>query len=745
MTTSQMEPANQPLQGALPLFDFSQSTLPEEFSFSNVEANLRFECLEIKALSKKHFYTSVFIEPQQNWDWSDLGNFCFTFDARALDEHSTQMFINIFDHQGQMHSRCINIAPGKQQSFMVELKGETLHGGACNYASGLRSNPCPWGTKDVYATWMWGALNIDLSAISKIELSIHGSLLDHHLLLSNFRLQSSPAVDPNYLSGIIDRFGQNAQQEHAQKIHSEQELAEVTKAELTELAKGPMLGRSKFGGYLDGPRQQASGYFRTEKIAGKWSLVDPEGYPYFATGLDIIRLANTSTITGIDYDHKLVNQRDDDDVTPEDSKEKVTVPRAALATAKVASEVRRAMYQWLPDYNDPLAEHYGYMRELFEGAVEQGETYSFYAANLQRKYGADGADYMAKWRDVTVDRMLNWGFTCLGNWTAPEFYDNQRIPFFANGWIIGEFDQVSSGDDFWAALPDPFDPRFRQRAAATVSQVKNEIKDTPWCVGIFIDNEKSWGRMGSIDGHYGIAIHTLGRSADACPTKAVFVELLKTKYTVIEALNQSWQTNLASWADLAKGVKGLTHNSAQVEDYALLLEAFASEYFRVVKQELKKQLPNHLYLGCRFADWGMNPEVVRAAAKHVDVVSYNYYKEGLHPEPWSFLADIDMPSIIGEFHFGALDSGFFHAGLVTAYSQQERGQMFERYMQTVVDNPYFVGAHYFQYIDSPITGRSFDGENYNIGFVSISDVPYQPMVDAAKRVNQSMYPKRFRV
>ncbi|MCQ1060824.1 agarase, partial [Photobacterium sp. ZSDE20] len=167
------------------------------------------------------------------------------------------------------------------------------------------------------------------------------------------------------------------------------------------------------------------------------------------------------------------------------------------------------------------------------------------------------------------------------------------------------------------------------------------------------------------------------------------------------------------------------------------------EYFRIVAKAVKSELPNHLYLGARFADWGMTPQVVRACAKHADVVSYNYYKEGLHPEPWKFLEEIDKPSIIGEFHFGARDTGFFHPGLVSAESQDERGEMYERYVQSVIDNPYFVGCHYFQYIDSPITGRSFDGENYNIGFVSVTDVPYNGMVNSAKTINSSLYQQRF--
>ncbi|MGL6259469.1 beta-galactosidase [Vibrio sp. WXL210] len=725
------------------LFDFNADTLPSAFRFNNVDASMTPAAkLNAKCHSKENMYTSVFLEPVEGetWDWSAMPNFCFAFDVDNLQSRSTQLFINIFNEKGEMHSRCVNVAGNSSQTYMIELKGELLKG-KTNYYSGLRSNPAPWDSPFVYATWMWGEMNIDLSSIARIELSVQGTMIDHELEYSNFRLMLNPEINPSFLTNVIDQYGQNAAAEYAEKVHNDKELAERTARELQQLKEGAMPDRSRFGGYIEGKRYEATGFFRTEKIDGKWSLVDPEGYPYFATGIDIIRLANAYTQTGVDYDHSLVEQRSPDDLTPEDSIEKFEVSMEAKRTAFVGSDIRRDCFQWLPSYDEPLGQHYAYMRENFEGALDQGETFSFYAANLQRKYGED---YMAKWREVTMDRMLNWGFTSLGNWTAPEYYSNEKIPFFANGWIIGNFKTVSSGDDFWAPIPDPFDPVFKERAEATVKQVREEIQDTPWCVGIFIDNEKSWGRMGTIAGQHGIAIHTLGRDVADCPAKVEFMSVLTEKYTTIEALNQSWGTNYDSWQVIAHGVKDLEHNEAQLADYGILLEAFASQYFKVVREALKAELPNHLYLGCRFADWGMTPDVVRAAAKYCDVVSYNWYKEGLHPAAWTFLEEVDMPSIIGEFHIGSKDVGFYHPGLVTADNQQERGEMYETYMHSVIDNPYFVGAHWFQYLDSPITGRSYDGENYNVGFVSTADVPYEAMTDAAKRLHSSMYKRRYK-
>ena len=64
-------------------------------------------------------------------------------------------------------------------------------------------------------------------------------------------------------------------------------------------------------------------------------------------------------------------------------------------------------------------------------------------------------------------------------------------------------------------------------------------------------------------------------------------------------------------------------------------------------------------------------------------------------------------------------------------------------MESVIDNPYFVGAHWFQYMDSPVTGRVWDGENYNVGFVTVTDTPYEPLVESAKEINRNLYNRRF--
>jgi hypothetical protein len=95
--------------------------------------------------------------------------------------------------------------------------------------------------------------------------------------------------------------------------------------------------------------------------------------------------------------------------------------------------------------------------------------------------------------------------------------------------------------------------------------------------------------------------------------------------------------------------------------------------------------------------------------------------------------------LIGEFHFGALDRGLFHTGLVPTENQKARAESYKEYVLGALHHPQFVGCHWFEYRDEPVTGRALDAENYQIGFVDVADTPYRELVDAARSVGYHLY------
>jgi predicted HD phosphohydrolase len=303
----------------------------------------------------------------------------------------------------------------------------------------------------------------------------------------------------------------------------------------------------------------------------------------------------------------------------------------------------------------------------------------------------------------------------------------------ATASVSGNHARLSSGSDYWGKMHDPFDSRFARSVRGGLRGVVPLVKGDPWCVGYFVDNELSWGGFGDEGGRYGLALGALGSPADSSPAKRAFLDRLKKKYGEVERLNAAWKTNQSDWQALEASWKPTARRAEWSDEFKADLTGFVKElartYFKTIRDQLKAADPDHLYLGCRFA-W-RTEEAVAAAAEFCDVVSFNIYDRRVDPAKWGFLTSLGRPAIIGEFHVGALDRGMFHPGLVSARDQQERAAIFTDYVTSVLDNPALVGCHWFQYVDEPLTGRSFDGENYNIGFLTVTDTPYPEMVAAA--------------
>ncbi|ARD22210.1 agarase [Shewanella japonica] len=715
------------------------------------------------------------IKPDSPWNVAEFPRANLALNVTNTSDESIQLYVDITNPLGQYQSRSISLVAGYNGTIYFPLSGIEAQ-----TDTGVWGDVIPWNTNDDMMVWRsWREKGASFTELSSLSFFTIGNLRAKSVIIDDIRIRQNPPVKTDnpfdYLVGLIDRFGQNNKQPTALHINSETQLKALADNELSQLqASSGMPNRSQYGGYTQGPKLNATGYFRTEKVDGKWWMVDPEGNLFFSHGPANVRMANMSTLTGIDYDEPQIRVRTSDEITPEDSMGIVDVAKEVKEKRYVISSLRHDMFTWLPDYDAPLAKHYSYRRTTHKGPIPYGETYSFYRANLERRYNemdvasypavfkpsnyleenqhleqktqhSSQAKYLQAWQDVTAKRMHDWGFTSFGNWVDPGFYQSNQVPYFANGWIIGDFKTLSGKTNHWGLMPDPFDPVFAERAQITIDAIAKDIQSSPWCAGIFIDNEKSWGeREGSVEARYGVILDALSKPASQSPAKKAFVKVLQEQYGAIDNINAAWGAQYSQWSDLNLGLEFADHTPELIADLSLLLEKLGEQYFNVVHNTLEKVLPNHLYMGARMANWGMPDEIIKASLKYSDVLSFNIYEEGLQTDYWQFLEKVDLPVVVGEFHIGtATDSGMYSPGIVHAANQADRARMYKAYMKSVLEKPYMVGAHWFQYIDEPITGRAFDGENANIGFVTVTDVPYPEMIQAVKQVTSTMYQQRY--
>lgn len=471
----------------------------------------------------------------------------------------------------------------------------------------------------------------------------------------------------------VDAFGQNDNLNWPGKIHSIKELKDSDNQESAELHKQQQQTHSEFDQYHGLKtlgRQEATNFFHTKEIDGSWWLIDPEGYPFFSTGVNSVR-NETNT------------------------------------RARMDDTVKKA-YSWIPPTEGEFA------------SCTDKVGLSFYDCNLIRKWG--NSDLAEKFRSRAIERMESWGFNTLGNWSDLELEKAHKMPYTDTG---PETYKLKMPYISWR-ICDVFAPQFEAEAAKSAGALAAK-KDDPWLIGYFLENEIPWCELGE----------KVLASNDDQPAKRKFLSELHDKYKTIEALNASWGTHAASFETLREPGDYNNATEACKADIDHFRGEFAEKYYRVWSQAIKAADPNHLVLGSRLCD--RHEEVIRACAANSDVVSFNYYGMNIDRKEYDKYQNIaHKPFLMGEFGFDSLDCGL-QTAFVPVADQKQRGKAYSSYMEQLAALPYFIGGHYFQYIDEPITGRVPDRETAFNGLVSVTDTPYTSLVEQAKQSNQRVY------
>jgi len=576
----------------------------------------------------------------------------------------------------------LTLSPGQTNTLRVKLPheaGSTLNG----KLFGMRGYPVAGGS-DI----------LDLKNITQLVIFVRHPTEDHSFEVAeisaggNYTPPTAWVTDAQPFFPFIDTFGQYKHKDWPGKVHSLAELQQRRTAEALDLTthSGPS-GWDKFGGWASGPQLKATGFFRTEKVEGKWWLVNPAGHLFWSHGVDSVRMLDT---------------------TPIEERE-----------------------TWFEDFPSDRAETREFLAKGFalKGHYE-GRTvksFSFNGANLKRKYGEHWRqDYAA----TVHQRLRSWGLNTIANWSDSSIYGLRRTPYTDNIGSSG-VKMIEGSKGYWGKFPDVFDAGFATAMRRAMESKTNSSANDPWCIGYFSDNEMSWGDETSL------ALGVL-QSPPEQAAKRELLNDLKTKYPDIAGLNSAWGTNYASWEALLESRTAPDKVKAR-KDLVVFGIRLAETYFRTVRDNIKRVAPNQLYLGCRFA-W-VNDDAAKAAGKYCDVVSYNLYQHSI--------ADFkypggDKPLIVGEFHFGALDRGLFHTGLVPVDNQQSRAEAYGDYVRGALRHPQFVGTHWFQWIDEATTGRVHDEENYQIGFLDVADTPYPETIAATREIGQRLYEIRLK-
>ncbi|HEY2013816.1 MAG TPA: hypothetical protein VGH38_09970 [Bryobacteraceae bacterium] len=467
------------------------------------------------------------------------------------------------------------------------------------------------------------------------------------ITIYNFTLRDDVPAD-NILDKkpLIDAYGQWKAEDWPGKAHNDQELRALWDADRVKPAS---FGLCPLGGD-PGRTLRASGFFRVEKTDGRWLFVDPHGHPFFSTGMDLVGHKPDSFATSVKGREYLFE----------------SLPAPGPAWLKPASVV------------------------------------SFYVANIMRRFGEG---WEARWREHIVERLKNWGFNTIANWSDYDLATHAGMPYALplQGWVTKKM------FPFPWNFPDVFSREFEKNVDAAARRQTAPLKDDANLIGWFIGNEPTWARsFGSVVPWPDMVL------ADPAPsaTKAKLEELLK--------------------ADPA--------NQQKIKDD--FLYTCAHRYFEVITAALRRHDPNHLVLGIRFAENPNNRWV--EMSRMFDVFSVNIYSKEFMPDAANirrFGEVSGKPVLIGEFTACAPGRGmqglFYWGHKVRDYA--ERGKAYRYYVEHSAADPYIIGTHWFQLVDDLPTGRPSDEERLNYGFLNVLDLPYPDLVEAAQQVQGRVY------
>lgn len=472
---------------------------------------------------------------------------------------------------------------------------------------------------------------------------------------------------------LLDELGQWAHRDWPGKSRSAQDVTERLQgqARTVDQLAGPA-GLSRWGG--DATRSwDATGWFRAEQADGRWWLVDPDGHPFFSSGLDCVRANIQAAHTGLEN---------------------------ALT--------------WLPEPDGPFAE-----------ALEQtahGPMVNYLGANFARAFGPE---WQGQWASLAMGLLRRFGFNTVGNWSQWQVASAAGVPYVRPlQW------QPERTPMVFRDFPDVFDDRFAEDVARFARQV-DETADDPAMIGYFLMNEPKWGFAAQTP-----AAGLLLNSEPEFPARRELAAFLAARHGDGAGLARAWGSEI-TLADITSRKWSRPAPTSAAADLEAFSTAMVEKLFAALSAACKQRDPNHLNLGARY--YIVPPAWALAGMGSFDVFSINCYADRIPTGDLARIADVTgRPTMIGEYHFGAIDVGLPGAGIVTVADQADRGQAFRFYLEQALTDPNCVGVHYFTMYDESALGR-FDGENWNIGFVDICHRPYEDLVAAAQASHDRMY------
>ncbi len=394
---------------------------------------------------------------------------------------------------------------------------------------------------------------------------------------------------------------------------------------------------------------------------------------------------------------------------------------------------------WLVDPNGNATFTVGAVGIWYGGVWAESLGYAPYGLAAEAKYGDEAA-----WADATLERIEDWGFTFL-----PEGHsESLRYRKFPHTIVVTMGSSYADLDALvpkttWTGFPNVFGPDWEASCDKIARQACAAHRDDPWLLGYTFDNELEW--EGQSEGHRGL-FDAAWRKGPEHTAKQAWVTFLEDNLDGPEQVEDYWGLSISAFDELLGHMEPLhPRDNAAQEIARRWTRLVARKYFSACAEAIRRHDPNHLVLGCRFADGA--PDIWDIAGAHCDVVTVNVYPRidlqggiplAVHEELDGWHARCQKPMMVTEWSFPALDVGLrcINGAGMRVDTQAQRAQCFAYFQRFLFTTPYLVGSDFYQFHDDPIQDPvPPNAEDCNFGLVSAEDEPYEAVLTSARAIN----------
>ncbi|MDB5105711.1 MAG: putative hydrolase [Fibrobacteres bacterium] len=258
------------------------------------------------SLDTRNGNTGLAIAPKDAAAWEGA---TLTFPAKDLSAHlgivmtvrnNGAKSVGLYAHVNEDNSYPSNqgylmLDPGETDTLYVHFNRNKAPAYMATYLKGMKGLPGGY-------TEHWEI--VDLTRVTQVQVDVFNPGPGRGFVIDDVRAWGTyaPPAETELKAGffpLLDTLGQYRHASWPGKIAGYPDMAMQAEAESDDLMLHPgPTGWDAYGGWAAGPKQDATGRFRTQKVDGKWWLVDPDGRLFWSMGITCVNSGETTPVSG---------------------------------------------------------------------------------------------------------------------------------------------------------------------------------------------------------------------------------------------------------------------------------------------------------------------------------------------------------------------------------------------------------------------------------------------------------------